>query len=200
MGGGLGYVQEGMFLHICLASVKIKKPFSSHCFTLQEYPLQQTWLTKPLQQLGTLQTRQAGGGFLHLPSVQRAHGSSRQLTALSCHQLHIIIPQQAAMPPAQKVGSAGASCLATRSGMALIPCAAKQAWALPSVWCCWWERRAGHTMILLKLTSSRSGSLLWILFRVSSTSVEFGSSSGTGLYCVGLITPAGEKQDGQNQN
>lgn len=43
--------------------------------------------------------------------------------------------------------------------------------------------------MLLRLTSSSLGSLFFIRSRVSSTSVEFGSSSGTGLYCVGLITP-----------
>lgn len=43
--------------------------------------------------------------------------------------------------------------------------------------------------MLLRLTSSSFGSLLFIRSSVSSTSVEFGSSSGTGLYCVGLITP-----------
>lgn len=43
--------------------------------------------------------------------------------------------------------------------------------------------------MLLRLTSSSVGSLLFIRSSVSSTSVEFGSSSGTGLYCVGLITP-----------
>ena len=43
--------------------------------------------------------------------------------------------------------------------------------------------------MLLRLTSSSFGSLFFILSRVSSTSVAFGSSSGTGLYCVGLITP-----------
>lgn len=45
--------------------------------------------------------------------------------------------------------------------------------------------------MLLRLTSSSLGSLFFIRSRVSSTSVEFGSSSGTGLYCVGLITPRG---------
>lgn len=43
--------------------------------------------------------------------------------------------------------------------------------------------------MLLRLTSSSLGSLFFIRSSVSSTSVEFGSSSGTGLYCVGLITP-----------
>lgn len=43
--------------------------------------------------------------------------------------------------------------------------------------------------MLLRLTSSSFGSLFFILSSVSSTSVAFGSSSGTGLYCVGLITP-----------
>lgn len=43
--------------------------------------------------------------------------------------------------------------------------------------------------MLLRLTSSSFGSLFFIRSSVSSTSVEFGSSSGTGLYCVGLITP-----------
>uniref|UniRef100_A0A0E9U7T7 Uncharacterized protein n=1 Tax=Anguilla anguilla TaxID=7936 RepID=A0A0E9U7T7_ANGAN len=36
--------------------------------------------------------------------------------------------------------------------------------------------------MLLRLTSTRSGSLLRIFSRVSWTSVELGSSSGTGLY------------------
>lgn len=45
--------------------------------------------------------------------------------------------------------------------------------------------------MLLRLTSSSLGSLFLIRSSVSSTSVEFGSSSGTGLYCVGLITPGG---------
>ena len=47
----------------------------------------------------------------------------------------------------------------------------------------------GLTRMLLRLTSSSFGSLFFILSSVSSTSVAFGSSSGTGLYCVGLITP-----------
>ena len=47
------------------------------------------------------------------------------------------------------------------------------------------------TRMLLRLTSSSFGSLFFIRSRVPSTSVEFGSSSGTGLYCVGLITPRG---------
>lgn len=50
-------------------------------------------------------------------------------------------------------------------------------------------RAQGLTRMLLRLTSSSFGSLLFIRSSVSSTSVEFGSSSGTGLYCVGLITP-----------
>lgn len=50
-------------------------------------------------------------------------------------------------------------------------------------------RGRGLTRMLLRLTSSSFGSLLFIRSSVSSTSVEFGSSSGTGLYCVGLITP-----------
>lgn len=127
------YKKGGFFIFAWQVS-GLRSHFPSHHFTLHKHPLQQMWLTKPLKQLGTLQTREAGGGFLHLPSTQ--HSSSRQLTALSCHQLHIIIPQQAAIPPAQKVGSARPFCLATCSGMAL-PCTAKQAWALPSVWCCW---------------------------------------------------------------
>lgn len=45
------------------------------------------------------------------------------------------------------------------------------------------------TLMLLRLTSTRSGSFLFILNRVSSTSVELGSSSGTGLYWVHWITP-----------
>lgn len=51
------------------------------------------------------------------------------------------------------------------------------------------RRGQGRTRMLLRLTSSSVGSLLFIRSSVSSTSVEFGSSSGTGLYCVGLITP-----------
>lgn len=46
------------------------------------------------------------------------------------------------------------------------------------------------TLILLRLTSTRSGSFLFNLNRVSSTSVELGSSSGTGLYWVHWMTPA----------
>lgn len=45
------------------------------------------------------------------------------------------------------------------------------------------------TLMLFRLTSTRSGSFLFILSRVSSTSVELGSSSGTGLYWVHWITP-----------
>lgn len=45
------------------------------------------------------------------------------------------------------------------------------------------------TLMLLRLTSTRFGSFLFILNRVSSTSVELGSSSGTGLYWVHWITP-----------
>lgn len=43
--------------------------------------------------------------------------------------------------------------------------------------------------MLLRLTSSSFGSLFFTRSSVSSTSVEFGFSSGTGLYCVGLIDP-----------
>lgn len=47
-----------------------------------------------------------------------------------------------------------------------------------------------RTLMLLRLTSTRSGSFLFTLNRVSSTSVELGSSSGTGLYWVHWMTPA----------
>ncbi len=49
--------------------------------------------------------------------------------------------------------------------------------------------------MLLRLTSTRSGSFLFILNRVSSTSVELGSSSGTGLYWVHWITPTTHLQN-----
>lgn len=45
------------------------------------------------------------------------------------------------------------------------------------------------TLMLLRLTSTKSGSFLFTLDSVSATSVELGSSSGTGLYWVHWITP-----------
>lgn len=53
----------------------------------------------------------------------------------------------------------------------------------------WMDQTNTLTLMLLRLTSTRSGSFLFILSRVSSTSVELGSSSGTGLYWVHWITP-----------
>lgn len=47
------------------------------------------------------------------------------------------------------------------------------------------------TLMLLRLTSVRLLSLLWILSRVSSTLVGFGGSSGKILKGSGFTTPAG---------
>lgn len=56
------------------------------------------------------------------------------------------------------------------------------------------------TLMLLRLTSTRSGSFLFILSRVSSTSVELGSSSGTGLYWVHWMTPAPQMFTGRREH
>lgn len=89
---------------------------------LSQSYLYQMQLTKPLKEPRTLETRQAGDSFLHLHPAQLS--SSR-------HQLRIIIPQQASMPLAQKVGSTGVSYLA-KCRIMVSPHAAKQARSLPS--------------------------------------------------------------------
>lgn len=62
---------------------------------------------------------------------------------------------------------------------------------------CYPQQNTQHTLtlMLLRLTSTRSGSFLFILNSVSSTSVELGSSSGTGLYWVHWITPTTRLQN-----
>lgn len=55
-----------------------------------------------------------------------------------------------------------------------------------------------HTLILLRLTSVKELSLLFILCRVSSTLVGLGGSSNTGFIFSPLITSGNQTQDGVN--
>lgn len=201
VGVGLGYLQEGRFLHIFMASVRIMKPFSSLHFILHKQPFHQMCLTKPLKQPRMPLTRQAGDGQVSqttrntAPLFQAPTGVPLLPTTQRCPTAgnHPCCPKRRR--------EALVFLVSLHAALWLLLCAAKQTCSLPSDYEMFGpvtkrgEQKGATTIILLRLTSSRSGSLLCIRFSVSSTSVEFGSSSGTGLYCVGLITPASEKRD-----